>query len=133
MIEVVALAIVVAAGLFFAALGGACLVAPSHAGRFLLGFAGSSAKHYAELALRLLVGGAFVVSAPRTLFQDAFSLFGWLLLVTTAGLLLFPWRWHHHFARRVLPEVLRLLPLVGMSSVVLGGFVLWAVFRGNAA
>jgi hypothetical protein len=132
-IEVVSIAVVVAAGLFFLSLGGACLVAPSRASRFLQGFAGSPSKHYTELAVRLLVGGAFVLTAPRLLAPDVFSVFGWILLATTAGLLLVPWRWHHRFARHTVPEALRFLPLLGVSSAVLGGLVLWAVFRGSAA
>ncbi|MFC0682534.1 hypothetical protein ACFFGH_32285 [Lysobacter korlensis] len=133
MIEVLALAIVVAAGLFFVTLGGVSLVRPQHASRFLLGFAGSPAKHYAELAVRFLVGAAFVLTAPRALAPSAFNLFGWALLATTTALLLVPWHWHHRFAQRAVPEALRLLPVVGLSSVVLGGLVLWAVFSGNAA
>lgn len=133
MIEAIPLAIVAVTGIFLVALGSVSLVAPARASRFLLGFAGSPAKHYTELAIRLLVGGAFLLAAPRTLWPGAFSLFGWVLLATTAGLLLVPWRWHHRFARRAVPEALRFLPLVGASSVVLGGLVLWAVFPGHAA
>lgn len=131
MVEVVALSIVAAAGLFLLVLGTASLFAPSVAGRFLFGFAGSPAKHYAELAVRLLVGGALLVAAPGLPFAGAFTLFGWVLLATTAGLLLIPWRWHHRFAQRTVPKALRFLPLIGVSSVVLGGSMLWAVFRGN--
>ena len=133
MIEVMAFAIVVAAGLFFVALGGMSLVAPSNTSRFLLGFAGSPSKHYAELALRFVVGGAFVFHARQMLFSTVFSIFGWILLVTTAVLLLVPWRWHHRFAQRSVPEALRVLPLVGVSSIALGGLVLVAAFRNIAA
>jgi len=131
-IENSALAIVLAAGLFFLILGGACFVAPSNVGRFLLGFADSPLKHYGELALRGLVGGAFVFCAPQMLLPGVFSVFGWVLLATTGGLLLVPWRWHRRFARRTVPQALRFLPLVGISSTVLGGAVLAAVILGNA-
>lgn len=131
MIEVLALTVVASAGLFFVSLGCVSLLAPSHASRFLLGFANSPTKHYAELAVRLLVGGAFVLAAPRARVSGMFSLLGWALLATTAGLLLIPWRWHHRFARRAVPEALRFLPLIGTFSVLLGGVVLWSVFRGN--
>lgn len=127
-----ALAVVAAAGLFFVVLGGASLMAPSRAGRFLLGFAASPTRHYTELALRFLVGGALVASSPRMLFPGALNLFGWVLLVTTAGLLLVPWRWHRHFAARAVPKALRFLPLIGACSVALGGLVLLAVFGGDA-
>ena len=133
MIEVVALTVVISTGLFFVALGCVSLLAPSRASRFLLGFADSPTKHYAELAVRFLVGGAFVLSAPRAAISGVFSLLGWVILVTTAGLLLIPWRWHHRFARRAVPEALRFLPLVGTSSVLIGGVVLWSVFQGNGA
>ena len=133
MTEVVALSIIAAAGLFLLALGTASLFAPSVAGRFLLGFAGSPTKHYAELAVRFLVGGALLLAAPGLPFADVFTLFARVLLTTTAGLLLIPWRWHHRFAQQAVPKALRFLPLIGVSSVALGGLVLWAVFRGNAA
>ena len=132
MIEVLALTVVISAGLFFVSLGFVSLLAPSHASRFLLGFAGSPTKHYAELAVRFLAGGAFVLAAPGARISGMFSLLGWVLLATTAGLLLIPWRWHHRFARRAVPAALRFLPLVGASSVLLGGLVLWSVFDGNA-
>jgi uncharacterized protein YjeT (DUF2065 family) len=62
-----------------------------------------------------------------------FSVFGWVLLATTTGLLLIPWHWHHRFARRAVPWVLRFLPLLGVASVALGVLVLWAVCWGRAA
>ena len=133
MIEAVSLAVVVVAALFFVALGAASLVKPPRACQFLLAFAGSPSKHYAELATRFLVGGAFLLAAPYALWPRAFSLFGWILLATTVGLLLVPWRWHYRFARRAVPEALRFLSLVGVASIVLGGLVLWAVLCGHAA
>ncbi|GAB2668766.1 hypothetical protein [Arenimonas aestuarii] len=133
MIEAAALAVVIAVGVFLFALGAAAFLAPAHAGSFLLGFAGSPTKHYLELALRLLAGGAFVISAPVVALAGGFTLFGWLLLGTTMVLLLVPWRWHHRFAQRAVPEALRFLPFVGVSSTLMGGLILWAVWRGNLA
>lgn len=129
----VPLALVAATGVFFLGFGTASLLTPARASRFLLGFAGSPARHYAELAVRLLVGGAFILASPGTLWPSAFSLFGWVLLATTTALLFVPWRWHRRFARRAVPEALRFLPLVGASSVFLGGLVLWSVLHGHAA
>jgi len=131
MIELAALALVACAGVFFVSLGAASLATPSRVGRFLLGFAGSPRKHYAELAIRLLVGGAFVLVAARMVAPGAFALFGWVLLGTTACLLLIPWHWHHRFASRAVPQALPLLALIGVCSLAIGAFVLWGVFRGN--
>jgi len=133
MIDSLALVLVVLVGLYFAALGTAALVAPGFAKTFLLGFAATPAKHYAELFTRLIVGGAFLVHSPKMLFPSGFNFFGWLLVGTTAALLLVPWQWHHRFAQHTVPQAVRYLALIGLCSLVFGGFVLVAVVRGTAA
>ena len=133
LIEVFALVAIVLAALYLLALGAASLLAPARASRFLLGFAGSQPIHFIELSLRLLVGVALVLYAPRMFFSSAFNLFGWLLLVTSACLLPVPWRWHHRFAQYAVPRVNRHIGLVGLASLVMGGFILAAVMRGSAA
>ena len=131
MIEVLALAAVVAAGLYLIALGTASLLTPSRAANFLLGFAGTPFKHFLELALRLIVGGALILLAPRMYLSGAFNLAGWVLLATTACLLLIPWRWHHRFAQCAVPLAMQHLKLVGSASLALGGLILVAVVRGS--
>jgi hypothetical protein len=74
-IDVLALAVVASAGLYFVALGVSAFVSPSRTRRFLLAFAGTPTKHYTELALRMLLGGAFVMSAPRLPLSGPFGLF----------------------------------------------------------
>lgn len=133
MIEILALAAVVLAGLYLLALGAASLVAPVRASRFLLGFASSQSLHFVELLLRFVVGAAFVLSAPRLPLSGAFSFFGWVLLVTTVCLLLVPWRWHRRFAQHAVPHATRYITLVGVASLALGGLILAAVSRGSAA
>lgn len=131
MIQSLSFAVVAASGLFFLVLGGACLATPPRARRLLLGFARTPARHYAELAVRGIVGAAFILSAPLMSASAAASLFGWLLLATTAGLLLMPWRWHRGFAERAVPQALRWLPLLGLGSMALGSLVLMGVWRGG--
>lgn len=133
MIEAMALGVVVLAGIYFIALATVSLFMPARASRFLLGFAGSAFTHYAELGLRLLVGTALVLHAPRMLFPGAFNLFGWVLLVTTACLLLVPWRWHHRFAQATVPRATRHITSIGLCSLLLGVLILAAVLRGGAA
>jgi len=132
MIEILALCIIVLAGLFLLALGIASLVVPEQANRFLLGFARSQRVHFVEMFLRLLVGAALIHSAPRILFSDAFSLFGWVLLVSSACLLVVPWRWHQRFAQHAVPRATRYIALIGLASLALGGVILVAVARGGA-
>jgi hypothetical protein len=133
MIEALAFAVVVLTGLYFMALAGVSFFQPALANRFLHGFAASALAHYAELFLRLLAGGAFVLHAPRMLLSQAFSLFGWVLLVTTALLLLVPWRWHHRFAQLVVPRASGHITLLGLASLAIGGLILAAVARDSAA
>jgi len=128
MIERLAPVVVLLAGLYLVCLGAISLTAPALARRFLLGFVGSRELHYLELALRLVVGGAFLLYAPALRFPLAFTTLGWTIVLTTVGLALVPWRWHRLFAQRAVPRVLRFLPLLGLASLLLGGIVLFALF-----
>ncbi|HEY1092404.1 MAG TPA: hypothetical protein VGE47_15020 [Burkholderiaceae bacterium] len=130
--KLVALITVVLAGLFLIGLGAMALVTPVRARRFLSGFAASAQAHYLEMLLRLVAGAAFIVHGPKMLGGDLFTLLGWLLVLTTAGLLLLPWRWHQRFARRVVPPALRFLPLFGLVSAAFGALVLAATLMGYA-
>ncbi len=133
MLHALTLTIVLLAGLYLVTLAAVAIVAPPRAARFLLGFAGTARMHYLELALRGIAGGAFVLQAPRLPAASVFALFGWMLLLTTAGLAVLPWRWHQAFAQRAVPYATRHLTLVGVASLVLGGVVLAAAFAGGAA
>lgn len=96
--------------------------------RFVLAFASSARAHFTEQALRLVAGTAFILFAPEMRYPWVFEIFGWVLIVTSALLLLIPWRWHRWFAQKVLPPVVRHLRLFSLVALGLGGFVLWAVF-----
>ena len=124
---------VVLAALYLVALGATSLVVPARASRFLLGFAASRSIHFAELLLRLVVGAALVFFAPHMSFSGAFIFFGWVLLVTTACLLLVPWRWHRRFTQHAVPHATRYIRLIGVASLAFGGLMLAAVSRGSAA
>ena len=131
MLEALALFLVALSGLYFCVLALAALLFPARAKRFLLGFAGSPQAHYSELAIRLLVGWAFITCAPRLPSSAVFHVFGWLLLATSACLFLFPWQWHHRFAKQAVPQAIRYIMLIGICSLALGCFILMAVIRGS--
>lgn len=120
MIAGTALAVVVAAAIYLVALGGGALVRPQVARRFLGGFATTQHLHFTELALRVLVGAALIISAPRLAFSAALLLFGWVLVATSIGLALVPWRWHQRFASWSVPQATRYLPLIGVASLIGG-------------
>jgi hypothetical protein len=132
MIAIVALAIVVLAALFFFGLAAASFLAPAHAASFLGGFAGSVRAHVLEMLVRIIVGWAFVVSAPSMRFSGAFRLFGWVLVISSIVLLLLPWRWHHRFAQHVVPPITRHVWLFGIVALPLGGVIVFAVLGGAA-
>ncbi|MDQ3040357.1 MAG: hypothetical protein M3R16_11255, partial [Pseudomonadota bacterium] len=90
MTEFLAKAIVVLTGAYFIALAVASLFVPAQATRFLLGFAQTPSAHYVELLVRFVVGGAFVLNGPLMSFPGIFTAFGWVLVMTTIGLLLVP-------------------------------------------
>ncbi|MEO6102155.1 MAG: hypothetical protein ABIP44_00780 [Pseudoxanthomonas sp.] len=131
MIDTIASSVVVLAGTYLLALGLAAWFAPAIARRFLLGFASSAAKHYAELALRIAVGAALVVHAPHSDFPRVFGIAGWLVLATSAGLLLVPWRLHQRFAQWAVPQAMRYFGLMGAVSIVLGGLIVLEAIRGG--
>lgn len=133
MIELLSLLFVVLTGLYFIALAGISLFNSDQASRYLLGFAGSRPKHFAELFVRFLVGGAFVLYAPRMFLSDPFSWFGWILIATTIPMTLLPWKLHRKFAQYSVPKALQYVKLIGVISLLLGGFVLFAVLRGSTA
>lgn len=120
------------AGLYLLLLGIACIFAPVIAKRFLLGFAGSASKHYLEIGLRMIVGIAMIIQAQHLAYSTAFTVFGWMLVGTTAVLLVIPWRWHQRFAEKVLPRVTRSLPLMGVVSVVMGASLIYCLI-GSAS
>jgi hypothetical protein len=132
MLDTLAFVVVLLVGAYLVALAVTAFVAPSRAATFLLGFAGTARTHYVELVFRGLAGGAFVWQGPQMRVGDVFVGFGWMLVLTTAGLALVPWRWHRTFARRAVPYALRYPRLLGIAALLLGGSVL-AGLRGGPA
>ena len=130
---VVAKAIVGVVAVFLLVLGAVALVRPPIARGFLLGFASNALKHYAELLARVLVGGSLLLVARDSAYSTALSAFGWLLIVTTAFMALVPWRAHQRFTQSAVPKALRFLPLIGITSVVIGALLLWVIVTGSAA
>ena len=65
-------------------------------------------------------------------FPGVFVVLGWVLIVTSVALFAVPWTWHRRFAERSVPQAVRHLKLLGVASLIFGGFILLAKFRGAA-
>ncbi|MCA0374667.1 MAG: hypothetical protein LCH84_03290 [Gemmatimonadetes bacterium] len=132
-ITVTALGVIVGAALYLLALGVSALTRPEIARRFLGGFATTRRLHFIELALRVCVGGALIISAPRLAFGTLLPLFGWVLVTTSVALALVPWRLHQRFAAWSVPRATRHLPLIGIASLVGGVGLVVAIILPRAA
>lgn len=121
--------VVLVAGVYLLGLGAAAIVVPARATGYLQAFASSLRVHVIELVARFVVGAALVGYASHMRFGAAFHTFGWVLVITTLGLAVLPWRWHQRFARASVPAALRYPRVIGSASVAAGAFVVWAVAR----
>jgi hypothetical protein len=121
-------------GLFLVGLAILITARPSRAEKFFRAFASSALTHYTEQAVRLIVGAAVVIRSESMRYPELFNVFGWLVIVSTAALLVIPWRWHNKFATLVMPPVFRRMKLFAFGAFALGAFVLYSVFGvGEAA
>jgi hypothetical protein len=100
---------------------------PSLAERFLRSFASSARAHYIEQGLRLLVGAAVIHFSDSMRYPELFKLFGWLIVITTVGLLLIPWQWHHKFSTKVMPPVFRHMRLFALGAFALAAIILYGM------
>jgi hypothetical protein len=114
------LTIVLAAAVYLVVLGATALFRPELAEWFLGGHATTRTLHFLELALRLVAGAAFVVSAPHLALGNAVAGLGWVLMGTSLVLAIIPWRLHQRFASWSVPQALRYLPMIGVASVTGG-------------
>jgi hypothetical protein len=121
--------VVVGLGLYLIGMAVVIALKPLLAERFLKSFARSARAHYTEQAVRLIVGVAIVVFAPSMWYSDLFKAFGWLIIVTTVGLLLIPWQWHHRFGTWAIPFAIRHLKLFAIGASALGTLILYGVSR----
>ncbi|XOV81156.1 MAG: hypothetical protein ACFHVJ_09455 [Aestuariibacter sp.] len=127
MVEVVAPTVVSLAAIFMLGLACAAFLAPKVAVRFLNSFASSGPAHYTEMFVRLVIGWSLIEAAPYMLYSEVFSIFGWVVIITSGVLLLLPWRLHHRFAQIVVPFVTRRVRLFGLLALPFGATILYSV------
>ena len=124
MLDVATYIVVILWGVFLVGLGVTSFIKPDATKAFLLAFAQTRAKHFIEMALRLIVGASMLVQSSRIEFPVVFAIFGWMLVGTTAVLILVPWRWHKAFADKTVPNAVRYISLMGIFALALGVFMI---------
>ncbi len=123
--------VVVVFALFLLGLAVVALVKPAVAARFFSSFAGSARAHYTEQVFRMLIGASLVVLSPAMWSADFFRIVGWMIVVTSAGLMVLPWRWHHRFGRWAIPLLIRRMQVYAVGLLVFGVLLLLGVFHSS--
>ncbi|MEJ1962679.1 MAG: hypothetical protein WDO56_14490 [Gammaproteobacteria bacterium] len=110
---------------FLLALSALVFIRPAVVHRFYDGFVASQRIDFVELALRLIVSLAFIAVSPETKLPLLFFWSGAMLAITAL-----PMMFLHRFQRRqavwAVPFAKRILPLMGISGIALGGLIVWA-------
>jgi hypothetical protein len=124
--------VVVAFGLFLIGLSGIVFARPALAERFFMSFASSPRAHYIEQVVRLLIGASLVVLSPAMWQTTMFRVIGWAIVVSSVGLLLFPWRWHHRFGQWVLPTFVRHMRYYAVGLFAFGVLLVYGAFSAGS-
>jgi hypothetical protein len=120
--------VVVASGTFFIGLTMLVFAKPAVAERFFMSFASSARTHFIEQILRVILGGSLVIYSTTMWQPDIFRLIGWAIVVSSVGLMLIPWQWHHRFGKKVLPVLIQHMRLYAIGMFAFGAVILYAVF-----
>lgn len=109
---------------------GFCFVSfikPAATQHFLRQFASSAKAHYSEQLIRIIIGISLILNASQMQLMHFHLVLGWLIVITSLGLLGIPWRWHKKFADKVIPWVIRLLPVYAIGCLLLGSIMIYGV------
>ena len=116
--QTLALAIVLAAGVWLEAVAVLMALRPRHCLRLIELMtaklqASSWRVNLTEQGLRIVAGGALIVRAPASKLPPAFEVAGWIIVVSSILILLAPMRWHASYGvlltQRLSPLAIRLL------------------------
>jgi len=64
--------------------------------------------------------------------SNVFWFVGWAIVLSSLALILFPWRWHHRFAERVHPILIRHMKLFAVGLFTFGTLLLYGVFAAGS-
>jgi len=120
--------VLVARSVFFIWLTVLVFRKPRLAERFFMSFASSARTHFIEQIFRVLLGESLVIYSPAMAQTEMFRLVGWAIAVSSVGLMLIPWQWHHRFGKKVLPALIQHMRLYAFGIFAFGVVILYAVF-----
>jgi hypothetical protein len=105
------------------------LFAPHRARRTLQKAGSTNFINYAEITLRMIPALAFIFYAEESRFPVFFSVFGWVMLVTSLVLYFVPRKLHHEFSLKS-AEILTPLrwQLFSPLAFLMAGLVVYGVF-----
>lgn len=113
-------------------LGAIALAHADTAKRYLLAHAASPLAHYLELSIRATCGWAILTMSPYVLVPGIFKMVGWVILISTAVLLVLPWRVHRNFAKWSVPQAVQYMNLIAIGSLVGGLLMAYALVSSSA-
>jgi hypothetical protein len=108
------------------AAGALAFIRPSVLHRFIEKFVGAQRIDFLELALRLIASLAFVAVSPETKLPLVFFWFGAGVAITAIPMM-FLHRIQRRHAAWAIPFAKRILPLMGIAAIALGGLIVWAI------
>ena len=82
--------------------------------------------------MRLVTGASLVVLSPAMWHASMFRVIGWAIVISSTGLMLIPWRWHHRFGQRVLPTLIRHMRLYAVGLFAFGVLLLYGAFSAGS-
>jgi hypothetical protein len=129
MVNMLAGALVLAFCAFLIGLAAMIVLQPERAEKFLKSFASSARAHYIEQIARMSAGIGLVIFAQQMWYTEIINLFGWVLIITSIGLMLMPWQWHNKYAQIVVPPTIRYMKLFALGAFVLGSGLLYCFSR----
>ncbi len=100
---------------------------PKWGRKFLESFASSAKAHFTEMSIRLVFGLSLIFHESYDHYGYYLQIIGWVVVITTIGLLIFPWKWHHKFASKVIPPVIRFMKLYALMLLIFGIMLIWVV------
>lgn len=111
---------------FLLVLSGLVFIRPAMVHRLIVGFVAAQRIDFLELAIRLIVSLAFVAVSPATKVPHIFFWSGAGLAISALPLMLLH-RLQRRYAAIAIPMHVRLLPVMGILAIALGGFIVWAI------